>query len=371
MLDIIGVSQLHLYFYGEIVNFQSKEAPDWGCFSLKNIVDQINANPDSDEIIGHIHSVGGDVVEAFAIHDYLLGTGKKLTMIVDGLCASAATLIFLTGSVRKMAKNAEFMIHNPWGGVCGEGDEIIRYGESVKKSEEKLLAKYLEFVGTDKEEQIRAYMDEATYIEPAEALELGFATEILEPVFAKAVLPSFTKTHNKMSKTLIQNAKSLLKDIKAFVSGSVKALDVTLESGETLTIETGDSEEPEVGDAVMLDGDTAPDGEYTLSDGRTIVVADGVISEIKPAEEDDDDPEETIENLQAENTRLQARVDEMEANETEMTTVFNSLKKQFDTIKNTRSSYKPKSGKPPISASSKEKTGEGRFAKFKKSAKKD
>jgi hypothetical protein len=63
-----------------------------------------------------------------------------------------------------------------------------------------------------------------------------------------------------------------------------KSIDLPLADGRILVVDTN-AEEPAVGDAVMIDGTAAPDGDYPLADGRTIKVADGKISEIVAAEE--------------------------------------------------------------------------------------
>lgn len=78
-----------------------------------------------------------------------------------------------------------------------------------------------------------------------------------------------------------QKGMNFLDKIKAKFGEGKKSIELTDASGAKITVET-DNETPAVGDAVTIDGQPAADGEYIMSDESTIVVKDGVISEIKP-----------------------------------------------------------------------------------------
>ena len=134
-----------------------------------------------------------------------------------------------------------------------------------------------------------------------EAKELGFINEIIEPISA------ISKTQNKkdMSK---KNLKDALNVLAQALGLGAKDIELTTEDGQTLTVEREEGE-PEVGDAAN------PDGEWLMPDGRTIVVADGVITEIREAEtagEDVDALKARIEELEAEleAERAKAKTDE-------------------------------------------------------------
>ena len=80
------------------------------------------------------------------------------------------------------------------------------------------------------------------------------------------------------------------------------AYDLNTADGGTITIDKPEGEDPAVGDSA------SPDGEHKMPDGKTIVVEDGVITEIRDAEgndgDDNDDEDETAKALEQANTRI-------------------------------------------------------------------
>lgn len=269
--------QGHINIFGDIYPDQSTSASDWGIVSLRSVTDQINANNSADELVVHIHSRGGDVNEGFAIHDALFNSGKKITTSIEGMCASIATIIALSGSTRRITENSEFMIHNPWGFAGGDAEALQKYTDQVKAYEEKILSFYVAKTGGDKD-QIAAMMKDETTMGSSTALEMKFVTEITENVQAFALLN--TKTKIKMSK----EKSTFQKAIDAFL-GAVKnlaptALTLSTIDGKSLEIDQ-EAEPLVVGSAVNLDSKPAEDGEYSLSTGNTITVSAGKISAIK------------------------------------------------------------------------------------------
>ncbi len=176
-----------LFIHGDVIAWQDSSAEDWGGVNLRGVTRQIQDAKDSgaDTLDVHIHSNGGDVNEGFAIHDALINSGLSINTIVDGNCFSIATVMFLAGSKRSVSKNAQLMIHNPWGFTGGTADDIEKYADTVRDAENKILDFYVLKTGSDRD-SLKAMMDEETYIKADSAVELKFATDILEPVMAKA-----------------------------------------------------------------------------------------------------------------------------------------------------------------------------------------
>lgn len=295
------MKQKHIYLYG-FFGFEPSDdwAKDLGIVRLQDVVNALKEAPDAEELIVHIHSPGGEVSEGFAIYDALTTSGKKVTTIIEGLCASIATVAALAGSTRKITKNAEFMIHNPWGFAGGDADQLQKYTDDVKKAEEKLINLYNAKTGIEKEELDRL-MKEETFMTAEQALELKFVTEIIEPVTAKKkerVYAFFKPTNspnmgklkkeNEDSKGLLDNLKAVYEKVmgKKFVEQPpVKALDLAIDGGGMLHVDTEETE-PKVGDVCSVDGQPTPDKEYKMADGKTIKTdAESKITEIVPAEE--------------------------------------------------------------------------------------
>lgn len=337
--------QNHVYVFGDIYNDQSKSASDWGIVSKKSVVDQINANPSADELIVHIHSRGGDVMEGFAIHDALVNSGKKVITVIEGLCASIATVVALAGSTRRMTENSEFMIHNPWGDPFSmdgfTADDYEKRAEEIRQAEDKLVAFYVNKTGAD-ESMLRDMMGEETTMAPDKALEMKFITEITNEVKAFALLKA--KNKNKtMSKSKLQAAIDLFsKGIKALQNG-VSGLTLSTTDGKSLDIDQ-DGDIPQINSNVTIEGQPAPDADYALSTGTTITVKGGKISAIKATEAvaaappapvvppvtPPPAPAADVAALTAQLATAQARITELEAAETgalaQMTTMLSDLK---------------------------------------------
>ena len=165
----------HVYIYGIIDSWQDNKADDYGIVNLKSIKNQLENQAGFEEIIVHIHSEGGDVTEGFAIHDFLKSQGKPITTIVEGMCASIATVPALAGDKRQMTANSTFFIHNPWGFVGGEKEEIQRYANELEEIENKLSDFYAKFSSLSKED-ILNFMKVETSFTAEEAVTNGFMT---------------------------------------------------------------------------------------------------------------------------------------------------------------------------------------------------
>jgi ATP-dependent protease ClpP protease subunit len=343
----------HIYVYGDIYHAQQADANEWGIVSMKTVLDQIQSQPDAKEFIVHIHSRGGDVNEGFAIHDALVSSGKKITTHVEGLCASIATVIALAGSERKMNKNSDFFIHNPWGDpfmMNGfTADDYEKRAEQIRQAETKLLDFYVAKTGADAG-QLSAMMKEETTLTADQALEMKFITEVVDTINAVAKLGK-TQTQNKEDMTKVARAISFLDGLKAFLNGESQtsptlALKMTLKDGTEIEVET-EGNDIAVDDVVTINGEPAPDGEHELSDGRKITTAGGKVTEIKPAEttEEGSESNEETEALQAqinqlteENNTLRTQNQELQNN---MNTIMDKVKSLEALAKKTGSTFTP------------------------------
>jgi len=309
----------HVYIYGDICNEQSPYAAEYGIVSLSGVLKQLQSgDQDFTEIHVHIHTRGGDVVEGFAIHDLLVNTAKKVTTIIEGLCASIGTVISLAGSVRKMNKNSDFFIHNPWGepwSMSGfTADDYEQRAEEIRQAENKILDFYVAKTGADRD-TLATMMKEQTTLTADSALEFKFITEIVETVNAYASLGISQKQNTDMKNK--NKAASLLARAMKFLKGEdVKNLDLTKKDGTQIVVDTDEST-PAVGDAVTVNGEPIADGDHLMSDDSTIVTAGGTIAEIKPAEAPADTTTTTetttADTATADTAALQAQIDALTA----------------------------------------------------------
>ena len=263
-------------------------------FSASRLKDFIGSIEESDgEINGVLHCRGGSVTEGYACSDILRMSGKKITMTVEGLCASIATVILLSAPKenRKMYPHAQLLIHNPFIppytlADAYESEDLKKLAEDLEKEEVKLLDFYVERTGSDREE-LKTLMDAETYLTPEEALRLGFVSEITKPISNK--LNYFSKLNSIMDERTKQEFEAKLKTQESILNKILKAvglkstgdklaMDVTTSDGKTISIER-ESGDPQVGDKAT------PDGTFLMPEGNTIIVEGGQITEIQPAED--------------------------------------------------------------------------------------
>jgi ATP-dependent protease ClpP protease subunit len=293
----------HVYIFGEI---------GWEN-NVQSVQSQIGNATSEDTIIVHIHSPGGDVNEGFAIHDHLLSYGATVETRIEGLCASIATIIALAGSKRTITENSNFFVHNPWTMAQGDADQMMATAEQLKAVEERIAEFYSKRTDKEKEYMLQL-MSEAGDINPDKALNIGFVTEVVKPVLAMA---KYTNPANQQSiNKLEQIMSNFLTKIEARMNKILgiqnnadepKNYSTTLEDGTAIFIDT-DQGVPVVGAAVTIEetGEPAPDGGHTLADGYSIIVVDGVITDVMETPEPDD-----IDALKAENADLKAKVEEL------------------------------------------------------------
>lgn len=140
-------------------------------------------------IIVNINSYGGDVNHGLSIHDLLLENTAKIITKINGMTASAATVIAMAGDERKISDNSLFLAHraSSWG--AGNINDIKMLADDLEKIDDRIINLYVKATGKSKEE-ITAIMDRnngnGEWITPEEAKTIGFVTEIFEPRKAAA-----------------------------------------------------------------------------------------------------------------------------------------------------------------------------------------
>jgi ATP-dependent Clp endopeptidase proteolytic subunit ClpP len=268
---------MDIYLYSEI-GF-------WGV-TAQDILSQLKGVSKDEPVTVHINSPGGEVYEGVAIANILAGYNTEA--VIEGLCASIATVIAVSCKTVKMFDNATFMIHNPFIGLQGDAEELQKAVDHLKSLETNLVQAYITKTGKD-EATIREMMKSETFLSANQAKEFGFIDEVIKPQF-KAV--SYMKT----KEVLDNESKSLLDRLKAFFNAEpmpapIPAKNETkkkLATGQEITL-SGAEGDNLVGQTVTLTDEAgtvvpAPDGEHTLEDGQVITVSGGVITEVETAE---------------------------------------------------------------------------------------
>jgi ATP-dependent Clp protease protease subunit len=94
-----------------------------------------------------IHSPGGDADAASAIRAMLMDYPGHVTTRIDGLCASAATIVAMAGNKVVMQDSASFMIHNPWTVAIGSKEDLKRAIGMLKTCEQSFVETYQSLSG--------------------------------------------------------------------------------------------------------------------------------------------------------------------------------------------------------------------------------
>ena len=137
----------------------------------------------------HIHlrinSVGGSVIEGAAIYNALRRHKGGLTVHVDGLAASMASVIAMAGEEVYIADNAMLMVHNPWSMTMGDADDLRKEADVLDKLKATLVNAYVRKTGMETED-IAQMMDEETWLNATQSVAMGFADEIEDGIEAAA-----------------------------------------------------------------------------------------------------------------------------------------------------------------------------------------
>lgn len=304
-----------LKIFNDIVSEEDKaDLKFWGldgvCF--KDVDDFISNIPQDDNNIELVlHCKGGSTLEGWAIVDKLRATGKTIEATIVGTCASMATIILLAASVRKGHKHAQLLIHEPYIpeytlADAYRAEDLQKMADDLQAETSRFLDFYVERTGTDRAE-LEALMKEDKFITMDRAKELGFIHEIIQPSSAKAISPASWGQNNKKAK-MSEDKKTLaaaaLRTLgKVLGINDRVALTLNTESGETLTVEREEGD-PAVGDKA------SPDGEHLMPNGTMIVVVDGVITEIREAEDEGETTEKELEEAKARITELESQLAE-------------------------------------------------------------
>ena len=130
-----------------------------------------------DEIIVNINSYGGEVAEGLSIYNQLKNSKAKVKTICNGFACSIASIIFLAGDERVMCENSLMMLHNAWSNASGNSKELRKTADDLEKITQQSIDIYQTVSGLD-EEKIKEMLDEETWLDAKEAMELGFITSI-------------------------------------------------------------------------------------------------------------------------------------------------------------------------------------------------
>jgi ATP-dependent protease ClpP protease subunit len=239
--------------------------------TLESVIAQINVQ-DVTSLRVVIDSPGGMVDEGFEIYRFIKSFDIPVTTIGVNDVSSIATVIFMAGNERIITPGTRFMIHKPlidfegFDGVLTESD-LQNLLTDIKKADKRIRDFYTNNTPLTTD-TLDILMKRETTLTPEKVVSYGFATKISNP-FMNIVLKKTPMVAAMIKAGLLKPAN----------------LNIDLSDGTKLYVYSEDGEV--VGKQVVLADEEgnptespAPDGEHSLSDGRTITVESGVITDV-------------------------------------------------------------------------------------------
>ncbi|MCD9062744.1 head maturation protease, ClpP-related [Staphylococcus chromogenes] len=170
--------------YGEIID-ESWRMSDTET-SAPSFKDALKELKDVKQITVNINSGGGDVFSGVAIHNMLKSHKAHVTVKIDGLAASIASVIAMAGDKVIIPRNAMLMIHNAWTFAVGNASDLRKQAEDLEKINSVVINSYLDKNPNIDEDKLRSLMDDETWLTAQEAKDLGLVDVIAEPNKAAA-----------------------------------------------------------------------------------------------------------------------------------------------------------------------------------------
>lgn len=171
-----------LYLY----DFIGKD--DWtgGGIDARDVLSALEEARGASQLNVHINSPGGSVFDGIAIYNAIRSFKGAKTVYVDGVAASIASVIALAGEKVITSHGAQWMVHDPAGGmvVFGTADDIENEARkmtaALRKVRENLVGIYVDNTGRSLSE-VSAWMTAETWMTADEALERGLTDEVERP----------------------------------------------------------------------------------------------------------------------------------------------------------------------------------------------
>ena len=139
--------------------------------------DELNAG--SGDITVWINSPGGDCVAAAQIYNMLMDYKGNVTVKIDGIAASAASVIAMAGTKVLMSPVSMMMIHNPATIAFGDHNEMQKAIEMLESVKDSIINAY-EIKTSLSRAKLSRLMEAETWMDATKAVELGFADDILQ-----------------------------------------------------------------------------------------------------------------------------------------------------------------------------------------------
>lgn len=176
------------------------------------------------EVTIWLNSPGGDCVAASQIYAMLMNYKGSVTVKIDGIAASAASVIAMAGATVLMAPTALMMAHNPLTVAIGDSEEMKKAIAMLDEVKESIINAYEIKTGLSRA-KLSQLMDAETWMNAKKAMELGFADGILEDEKRQKVTETYAFSRRAVTNSLLD--KVIPKQTKQMDDESIDAAKVT------------------------------------------------------------------------------------------------------------------------------------------------
>jgi ATP-dependent protease ClpP protease subunit len=149
---------------------------EWG-LTDRDFIASVEALGDVATLNVNVNSRGGEIDHAFAIFNFLKAHKARVVVRVTGVAMSSGSIIAMAGDEIIMPANTLMMVHNPWTYTAGSAADLRKEADNLDAFESALRTTYMARTGKN-EDEIKALLDDETYMTAAEAVELGFADRV-------------------------------------------------------------------------------------------------------------------------------------------------------------------------------------------------
>lgn len=279
-MEVAG-NEADIDIYGDITSWPWVDSD----VSSANLSAQL-ADLDVDVINVNINSYGGEVAEGLAIYNALKRHKAKVRTRCDGFACSIASVIFMAGDERIMNEASLLMIHNAFSFAEGDANALRKMADDLDLITSQSKKIYLANSNID-EAALTELMDKETFIDPKEALEMGFATSLVA-ISADHPAQSALKTVFQAVSDDEDKASKPAPDPKVNVNDPSDS-DPADEGDEDEPSDDDEGDEPAVDDDSNGEGNT--DGDPDDGSQNDSNDDDGDNGKTKPEDDESDDDE--------------------------------------------------------------------------------
>ena len=170
-------------------------------------------NESDDDVVVDINSRGGDVFAASEIYTLLAQYPGNVTVNIQGLAASAASVIAMAGDKVRISPTAQLMIHKAWTATSGNSDDLQQESAVLNGIDESIINAYEAKTGLERTELLNM-MAQESWLTAQDAVDKGFADEVITFNATPQILNSYQAP--KIYKDKIEQWKKVMAKAKAY-----------------------------------------------------------------------------------------------------------------------------------------------------------